>query len=1119
MPESRDHRWLRSFLDLGAQKDQQQISASAVRLQEDTVLAALDVLDHEPGVLLADEVGMGKTYQALGLIACTFEQLDAPHILVVTPRPVLNRQWMRVATRFHEQRFYTFPDNAFCEARHQVSLVEACRTHPVVFAPVNVFTSSRSAGERGSLLKLWFQQRGLWSATRGAIRRRIEAADLAVHEGDRLLGRSIGSFDSVPAAAFRRGERGGGHEGLDDLLASGVEAFRSKYKVMRALDRARFHLLKGLLPNFDLLVVDEAHKLKNPWTVQAQAVSQVLGGKFARAAFLTATPFQLGVRELRQVFALFGRARRVREGFDGDVQRLFGAIERYQHCYGHFEELWRYADEQQATQFAEWYLRQRAHAYTSFEGIDDANVAALARLANELLEIKSAVDGVEPGFRRWTLRSLKPLKKERRDSDAVALVPDDNAMVPLLLYQRLMTERARAGRQTYVAAVMTNVSSSFRAAREGALLSEEAEEPRVLAYRDLLVQILADRRVGHPKIDHVLEDVLGAGDRKEKSLIFCERNATIRALQERLEDRWMQGQLRLWQRLYPSADFEEVFGKGSKDDRVVGLFQKLARRFTMGQDELVLALREALPFTLFVPPDAKGLPPALWRARGWLLQTANAILAEHRASGIYAERLDYRIARRCVDQAVARWFEIHDPAIFELWGGAAQALLESDYLEVGLDRVFDAEEQKIHGQDGRPIQWTISKRTLQRVLTPQRRSIWFPFRSQLAEFDTQHRKQIVDAVSFYLRRRGVPFLVELLRRAGGTGASSARMRQALEKWWVGGTCPWRDQVQELLDYLPLLGESEQQEVLDDALKAGHFVQTTLDAGSRSRRQNAFNTPFYPMVLVGNQAMQEGLDLHRHCRRVMHHDLRWNPADHEQRNGRVDRHGSMSELLFAQGEEGHIHIRYPVLQRTNDPHQYAVVTEREKWFDFLLGQPPAVGEYELGEATLQPLPAEMGEDLRVDLSPRPSCRTKGAVGEGPCTWWFNTDERHSPGATQRLIAAGVAAIWGYPDGTATLARGARAGDTIYAYQNRVGVVARGAVLTGRIYQAPSDDSVFPECSDGNEWHMRVAWKGLAEGAVPPTNGEVRRELGVGLPVRNTFCRLRDPRVRGNLDGHW
>ncbi len=46
--------------------------------------------------------------------------------------------------------------------------------------------------------------------------------------------------------------------------------------------------------------------------------------------------------------------------------------------------------------------------------------------------------------------------------------------------------------------------------------------------------------------------------------------------------------------------------------------------------------------------------------------------------------------------------------------------------------------------------------------------------------------------------------------------------------------------------------------------------------------NGFNTPLLPDILICTQVGQEGIDLHRHCRHVIHYDLGWNPATLEQR---------------------------------------------------------------------------------------------------------------------------------------------------------------------------------------------------------------------------------------------
>ena len=54
--------------------------------------------------------------------------------------------------------------------------------------------------------------------------------------------------------------------------------------------------------------------------------------------------------------------------------------------------------------------------------------------------------------------------------------------------------------------------------------------------------------------------------------------------------------------------------------------------------------------------------------------------------------------------------------------------------------------------------------------------------------------------------------------------------------------------------------------------------------TRLRLMRGFNTPFFPDILVCSQVMGEGVDLQRHCRHVIHHDLAWNPSSIEQRTG-------------------------------------------------------------------------------------------------------------------------------------------------------------------------------------------------------------------------------------------
>lgn len=53
-------------------------------------------------------------------------------------------------------------------------------------------------------------------------------------------------------------------------------------------------------------------------------------------------------------------------------------------------------------------------------------------------------------------------------------------------------------------------------------------------------------------------------------------------------------------------------------------------------------------------------------------------------------------------------------------------------------------------------------------------------------------------------------------------------------------------------------------------------------------REAFNSPFWPFVLVSTSVGQEGLDFHPYCHAVAHWNLPTNPVDLEQREGRVHR---------------------------------------------------------------------------------------------------------------------------------------------------------------------------------------------------------------------------------------
>lgn len=187
---------------------------------------------------------------------------------------------------------------------------------------------------------------------------------------------------------------------------------------------------------------------------------------------------------------------------------------------------------------------------------------------------------------------------------------------------------------------------------------------------------------------------------------------------------------------------------------------------------------------------------------------------------------------------------------------------------------------------------------------------------------------------------------------------------------------------------------------DPATPRGAYIDATRSRGesgvslvdgstkpeSRVRTFIGFNTPLLPEILICTAVGQEGIDLHRHCRNVVHYDLAWNPATLEQRTGRVDRIGCAAlreRKLSEQAESASrsfLEVSVPYLAGTYDERMFEELRLRAQTFEVLTGgdlAPDHVdGHAEDGKEDdegqeagtgLVTLPKEMVEELRVNLA--------------------------------------------------------------------------------------------------------------------------------------------------------
>jgi superfamily II DNA or RNA helicase len=141
------------------------------------------------------------------------------------------------------------------------------------------------------------------------------------------------------------------------------------------------------------------------------------------------------------------------------------------------------------------------------------------------------------------------------------------------------------------------------------------------------------------------------------------------------------------------------------------------------------------------------------------------------------------------------------------------------------------------------------------------------------------------------RELGAPGLLDVAAERGLLEAlAEAASQAAAAESKLARLLRWLARVRE-----PAIVFTEYRDTLERLVRAiaatGRPLVTMhggMDAAERRRAQARFNAG--GVTLVATDAAAEGLNLHRHCRAVVHYELPWRPARIEQRAGRVDRLG-------------------------------------------------------------------------------------------------------------------------------------------------------------------------------------------------------------------------------------
>ncbi|MFF0468309.1 DEAD/DEAH box helicase family protein [Micromonospora zamorensis] len=896
-------------------------------------VALHNILQRHRVAYLADEVGMGKTYVALGVVALLRHFAPDLRVLVIAPRENIQQKWQREQGVFTKNNVRVddlrvrmpggLPARPLVHCRNLIELLQETAVGPdrdfFVRLPSFSLPMRRDAQQRRNLR-------------------------------DRLR-------EQVPWLP-------------DDLVDLRANADVIKDRFAQAINAA--------LPHFDLVIVDEAHNLKHGWGPQASSRNQVLAtvlgrdradvepklrGKYGRRAgkvlLLSATPVDDDYRQLWNQLDVFGLAepfRPLREPDASEQQRREAAGEFLIRRVTSLE-----VSGQQLTKNLyrrEWRGGGVAEHDEPIQITDDRQrltVALVQKKVSELLDDERFGTRFQVGmlasFESFleTSAAKKPTATEDPDD-----IPDEA------------------------------VEGNF----DGAGQATDAVERQGIDV-PMLNDLARDhfRRFGrelpHPKMDALVRTLATSWRDGRKGLVFVRRVASVTELKRKLDDEyseWLIDRLRnrLQERHRPA--FEDAVDefrrqRSLRDSAAPTMVHQVREDDDAGGQDTFFAwfFRGVGPGGIVSGATVQGR----FRNQGGALGTffddnhvmallgAGAEQVRELLAGALGQERDKvdRLIREHARHYLTEAKQATRAARFDAVQAAALELLahhegpHRERAEVIWRELYRPEKRSAVSAEADPD--LLETRTFFTELRRRgrlRSLIWpEPTRADPGEsFREQHlRAQLLSAAA----RLGHAFLdlyavvtdylptLEPSAAIDRPGVAITAYLDELESQAGAspGTRQWAglDELAALAEHYELIldtnlpdarrGDLREARTLVSRLFTAQEPVAGMSGRVNRRHVQQFRLPGYPLVLICTDLLQEGEDLHTFCSRVYHYGLAWTPSAIEQRIGRIDRVRSESErrLTALDGAHGDdlLQVFYPHLTDTVERLQVRRVLRR------------------------------------------------------------------------------------------------------------------------------------------------------------------------------------------------
>ncbi len=932
--------------------------------QRDGTVAAFNMLARNGCAYLADEVGMGKTYIALGVVSLLRYLDPQARIVVIAPRENIQRKWVKELHNFVGRNWLVVGNR-----------VKSLQNRPV-WEPVVCNSLVEFAHEA-----LVNQDRDFFLRMTSFSIRLSDAKDR--HRTRTLL------LDSVPW--------------LDqcEIPNETREGFRDAFAVA----------LNGAVPEADLVIFDEAHNLKHGFRADGSTRNRVMGLAFGhpegdafgrprykkkakRVMLLSATPFEDDYAAIQRQLAVFGFGDALLEGANGEAGVSVAALADPEIA------------EDEKRRVAQRVLIRRVSGLNIAGSLHTKNMYRREWRRGGLEQHDEPIEIVDPKHRLVVALMQKKvaevLQTERFNNHfQIGMLSSFESFL-----QSVETVRRREDDEPAFDGHEQRRHLSSDREREG--IDTVAIAEIVRSYQEVFGTSLP-----HPKLDTTAHGLAEAFNTGEKALAFVRRVATVDELAAKLEhsfDTWIRA--RMEARL-PSLRNE-----------IDALFRQYASERQRRPDDIEAPLedtdlsseRERMDRRDDLEEDDEGGAESFFawffRGKGPSGVLSGAAFQKHRlssTSSAYATLFEDNYVASLLGVGAGEVVESLRRAIGEpprtfgkrLRGLAYGFFRERSRQREGYPRLYVFEGYQVAGlvllrerggKIGKRAGTILVERfsdtrhvateppagfpgpeaglNLETVFTelrcrPALRKLLWPKPPDHEDFRTafRRREQRRELLST-MARLGAAYVDFYLLAIEQAGSFSVGQRMATE------SAP--DLARNFVELLEKQrGEAEfhafhelsQAAAAFDYIVAVNFPEVPsrplpelaryyaatlqkqvpvgrMSGGVNQRLVRQFRMPGFPLILITTDVLQEGEDLHTFCRRVVHYGIAWTPSAIEQRTGRVDRIGGLVQRRLdgsstPPDDEELIQVYYPHLRDTVELLQVRRVLRRLNRFMHLI----------------------------------------------------------------------------------------------------------------------------------------------------------------------------------------